>query len=243
MKSKIIHSFRILYLIGLVLLFFSLFLEWYSFQIYDFDNELLVSWSYSFFNGWVTPFSGSSSLNEVMKPENVSIPFIVNILLIIALIASGYIVILKNVDQATDIKSYNKYGYVNGFLLLLIAYYLIICPVMYLIPNELYYPLLNIRNYDSGLIKWYAIGPSYILQLISFPLIFPYSVFYFKTVSKFMQQERAPEKVFNRMIQESQELLDLDQYIAEEELNQELDSEILKDDINNILTTFIEGKN
>ena len=96
MKSKIIHSFRILYLIGLALLFFSIFLEWYSFQIYDFDNELLVSWSYSFFNGWVTPFSGSSSLNEVMKPENVSIPFIVNILLIIALVASGYIVVLKN---------------------------------------------------------------------------------------------------------------------------------------------------
>jgi hypothetical protein len=218
-------------------------LEWYSFQIYDFENELLVSWSYHFFNGWVTPFSGISPLNEAMRPENVSIPFIVNILLIISLVMSGYIVTLKNVDQATNIKSYIKYGYVNGFLLLLIAYYLIICPVMYLIPNELYYPLLNIRNYDSGLIKWYAIGPSYILQLISFPLIFPYSVFYFKTVSKFINQQRAPEKVFHSLIEDSQEILDFDQYIAEEELNQEFDSQTPKDDINNILTTFIEGKN
>jgi hypothetical protein len=243
MKSKIAQSFRIIYFIGLILLFFSLFLDWYSFEIYDFENELVVSWSYYFFIGWVTPFSESSPLNEAMKPENVSIPFIVNILLFIALIASGYIVILKNVDQATNIKSYNKYGYVNGFLLFLIAYYIIICPVMYLIPNELYYPLLNIRNYDSELIKWYTIGPSYILQVISFPLIFPYSVFYFKTISKFIQHERTPEKIFHRMIQKSQELLDLDQYIAEEQLKKECDSQTTKEDINNILTTFIEGKN
>ncbi|MFX0021530.1 MAG: hypothetical protein ACFE9S_04340 [Candidatus Hermodarchaeota archaeon] len=243
MRSKITHSFRTIYFIGLVLLFFSLFLEWYSFQIYNFDNELLVSWSYHFFSGWITPFSDNAPLNEALKPVNSSIPFIINILLIIVLVASGYIVILKNVDQAKNIKSYNKYGYVNGFLLLLVAYYLIMCPVMYLIPNELYYPLLNVRNYDAGLIKWYAIGPSYILQLISFPLIFPYSVFYFKTVSKFIQQERAPNKIFHRMIQDSQELLDLDQYIAEEELNQDFDSKTPKEDINNILTTFIEGKN
>ncbi len=242
MMNKITHSFRIMYLIGLALLFFSLFLEWYSLQIYDFDNELLVSWSYYIFNGWITPFSGSSPLNEVMKPENVYIPFTVNILLIIALLASGYVVILKNIDQATDIKSYNKYGYVNGFLLLLVIFYLIICPLMYLIPNELYYPLLNIRNYESSLIELYAIGPSYILQLISFPLIFPYSIFYFKTISKFIHQERAPEKLFHRVIQDSQEPLDLDQYIAEEELGQEFDSQIPKDDISNILTTFIEGK-
>jgi len=193
--------------------------------------------------GWVTPVSGSSPLNDALKPENVSIPFIVNILMLIALLASGYIVILKNVDNATDINSYNKYSYVNGFLLLLIVYYVIICPIMYLIPNELYYPLLNIRNYDLGLIKWYTIGPSYFLQLISFPLIFPYSIFYFKTVSKFIQQKRSPEKVFHRLIQGSQEPLDLDQYIAEEELNQEFDAQASKDDINNILTTFIEGQN
>ncbi|MFX0073265.1 MAG: hypothetical protein ACFFAO_19470, partial [Candidatus Hermodarchaeota archaeon] len=196
MYNRITQNFRIIYFVGLILLFFSLFLEWYSFQIYDFENNLLVSWSYNLFNGWITPFSGSSPLNEALKPENVSIPFIVNILLIIVLTASGYIVILKNVDQASDIKSYSKYGYINGFLLLLLAYYIIICPLMYLVPNELYYPLLIIRNYDAGLIKYYTIGPSYILQIISFPLIFPYSVFYFKTISKFVQQKRTPEKVF-----------------------------------------------
>ncbi|MFX1377899.1 MAG: hypothetical protein ACFFA4_02300 [Promethearchaeota archaeon] len=239
--SKIIHRFRIIYLIGLTLLFFSLFLEWYSYQIYNFDSELLVSWSYYFFYGWATPFTEASPLNEGMKPVNATIPFVINALLLIALLTSGYIVIFKNVEKAKVIKTYNKYGYANGFILLLLAFYLIICPLMYLIPNELYYPLLNIRNYDSEVIIWYSIGPSYVLQIISFPLIFPYSIFYFKTISNFIQRERNPEKQMHKIIQDSQELIDLDQYIAEEELDQEINSPISKDDINNIVTTFIEG--
>jgi len=124
----------------------------------------------------------------------------------------------------------------------LIGYYVIVCPVMYLVPNELYFPLLSIRDYDLEVIRVYSIGSGYILQLISFPLIFPYSAFYYKTISSFIQQERAPEKMLQKTIQDSQEFLDLDKYIAKEELNQERDIGMPEDEVNPILTTFMEGR-
>ena len=108
MRLRIINSFRILYLIGLVFLFFSLFLDWYTFQMYDFNNNLIVSWSYYFFTGWQSPFTTSFTLNEVMMPKNASIPFTINIVTIITIILSGYVVLFKNIDQAMRIKSYNK---------------------------------------------------------------------------------------------------------------------------------------
>jgi hypothetical protein len=231
-----------MYLAGLVLLFLSLFLEWYSFQMYDFSNDLVVSWSYYFFNGWRTPFSTSSTLNDIKRPDNALIPITINIVMIIAIILSGYVVLFKNIDQAVKIRSYYKYAYINGFLVLLVMYYLIICPIMYFIPNGLYFPLLNINDYDLEFIHLYAIGPGYILQLLAFSLVFPYSIFYFKTINTFIQQERTPEKMLVRQIANSQEPLDLDKYIAEEDLKQELNSQESENDTNNLITTFIEVK-
>ena len=40
MHKKVTHIFRMADLVGLMLILFSVFLEWYSFQIYNFDNNL-----------------------------------------------------------------------------------------------------------------------------------------------------------------------------------------------------------
>lgn len=210
--------------------------------MYDFSNDLVVSWSYYLFSGWQTPFNTSFTLNEVMMPKNASIPYIINILTIITIILSGYVVLFKNIDQATRIKSYNKYTYVNGFLLLLVMYYVIICPLMYFIPDKLYFPLLNIRDYDLGYIYLYAIGLGYILQLFAFSLMFPYPIFYFKTINTFIQEEKTPEKLLAKTIRESEDPLDIDKYIAEEELKLEFISQAPEGDIDNIITAFIEEK-
>jgi hypothetical protein len=242
MKRNTTSIFRIVYIIGLIMLFFSLFLEWYSFKTVDFGNSLLVSWSYYLFTSWQTPISSASALNMLIKPENILIPLIINIILIIVLFAAGYVVLFKNIDRATLVTSYNKYAYINIFLILLIGYYIIVCPVLYLFPQELYFPLLFIRDYDLEYIYIYSIGPGYIMQLISFPLIFPYSVFYYKTTSSFTQQEKSPEKLLQNVISNSQEVLDLDKYIAEEELHQKTHIKVPEENINEILTTFMEEK-
>ncbi|MFX0135495.1 MAG: hypothetical protein ACFFDN_17760 [Candidatus Hodarchaeota archaeon] len=239
MKAITNRTFRITYLVGLIFLFFSIFLEWYCFQIFNLDNELIVSWNYNLFFGWITPFPSSFTLNGVMRPENTTIPLIMNILFLSSIIISGYVVLFKDVSNAVDIKKYNKYAYFNGFVLLIVFSYIIISPVLYLIPYELYFPLLNIRNYDAGFIFLYTIGPGYILQLFSFPLLFPYSVFYYQTVTLFRQEDHTPEKIVDNLINKAQEPLDLDKFIAEEELKQKFDTP--EEDIYNIVTTFIEG--
>jgi len=240
MKIMTNHMSRAAFLVGLIFLFFSLFLEWYCFQMFNLDNELIVSWNYNLFLGWTTPFPGNFTLNGAMKPESTAIPFIINILFISSIILSSYVVLFKDVNHAIKVKDYSKYAYINGFALLMVYFYIIIAPVIYLIPYELYFPLLNIRNYDAGFVFLYTIGPGYILQLISFPLIFPYSIFYYRTVTIFRQEEHTPEKIVNNVINSAQEPLDLDKFIAEEELKQKFDTP--EDDINKIVTTFIEGE-
>ena len=239
MKFMKNHIFRTIFLVGLIFLFFSVFLEWYCFQMFNLDNELIVSWNYSLFLGWTTPFSGDFTLNGAMKPQSTSIPLIINFLFISTIILSAYVVLFKDVNHAINVKNYHKYAYINGFALLMSTFYIIIAPIMYLIPYELYFPWLNIRNYDAGFISLYAIGPGYILQLISFPLIFPYAIFYYRTIIIFRQEEQTPEKIVNTVIDSAQEPLDLDKFIAEEELRQKFDTP--EDDINKIVTTFIEG--
>ena len=73
MKNKIITSFKTLFFIGLILLFFSFFLDWYSFQIYD-STGLVVSWNYNLFVDWSTPLS-NSSVFEIPALINITLQY------------------------------------------------------------------------------------------------------------------------------------------------------------------------
>jgi len=53
-------------LAGVILLFVSLFLEWYSFQVVDINNELIVSWSYNLFSEWTTDFPRGATVNDAL---------------------------------------------------------------------------------------------------------------------------------------------------------------------------------
>jgi len=242
MERSASYVFRLLALVGLIILFFSIFVEWYLFQVYDFHNDLVASWSYYFFTEWQTPFTSSSILNSSMKPDNATIPFIINYILIGGILASGYVILVKNIDNAEAIKNYTKFAYINIFVVLLVGYYVIVSPILYLAPNELYFPFLSIRDYELELFYVYNVGTGYIMQLISFPLIFPYAVFYYKTANAFTQQEREPEKVLQKTIDDSLELVDLDKYIAEEELTQKLDTQLSGSDAESLITTLVEGR-
>jgi hypothetical protein len=178
-----------------------------------------------------------------MEPENATVPIIINIILIIVILAAGYVVLLKDVENADNIRNYNKFAYILIFVILLTGFYTIVCPIMYLAPNELYFPMLTVRDYDLEYLYIYSIGIGYILQLISFPLIFPYSVFYYKTVSSFIQEERSSEKILQNAIQTSQEPIDLDRFIAEEELeDKQIPIVSMEEEVNPILTEYMEEK-
>jgi len=229
-------------MVGLGLLFLSLFLDWYTFQIYNLDKELVVSWQYNLFREWITPVSESSGLNESLRPPNLMIPLSITILFIVAIVLSGYIIIFKNFERASSLNGYSLYAYILLFLLLLVLTYIIIYPIMYLIPQELYFPFLQVTDYDAQLMYLYSIGPGYCSLLISFPLIFPYIAFYYKTITNFGYKDKTPEKQMQALIEKVQEPLDIDRMLAQEELKQQFSSEEGDKELNNILTSFMEGE-
>jgi len=242
MSIRIIGGFKLSFLIGLILLFLSPFMEWYSYQIFTLEYELVVSWKFNIFLEWSTSLFPSTPFNEVLRPENLAIPLVINILLFVSIILSGYVVLFKNVEKIESLQKFSLYSYILGSVLVLNLFYIVIFPVMYLLPQGLYFPFLQIVDYDSTFIYILTCSQGYILQSIAFPLIFPYIIFYFKTISTFQQKEKTPETIITKIIEKAQEPIDIDKLIAQEELKQKFNKKKpQEDDLENFITTFIEG--
>ncbi len=244
MNTKIIQNFRIIVLGCLIILFLSIFFNWYSFQVHSIDNEILVSWNYHIFTEWTTPISSDSSLNDALRPDSLRIPLAINILYLIMIILSGYVVLFKDFEQADSLSSHNYNRYILGFLLFLNFFYIIFFPIMYLFPQDLYFPFLQIVDYDAKIKISCAIGPGYLMQLIAFPLICPYIIFYYRTITNFEHERKSVKKNLDKVIERVQEPLDIDKLIAQEELKQQFsdNTEHPVDMINSILTSFLEGE-
>jgi len=209
---------KLMLLVGVILLFVSLFLEWYSFQVVDLNNAIIASWSYNLFYEWTTEFPSGITVNEEYKPLNLGVPFYFNILFIITLVLSVGVIFSRDSHESKKLTNTRYFSYIFGFLLALTIFYVILFPSFYLYPNELYFPVLTNVDSELGITKNYTIGTGYILQLIGFILIFPYSVYYI--LSTFVQERnyRLPEIQIEEIIKEIQEPIDIDEFIAEEEL-------------------------
>ncbi len=211
---RIIDVFKNLFFVGLMVLFFSCFFDWYSFSMINSNGEMIMKWSYHLFFGWATPFSNSSVNNEY-QPESSLFPISINVVLIGLIIFSVYIVVFKNIENITSEKNKIVYGYGIMALCILILYYISSFP-WYL--GELYYPAINIDDLESGSTFIYTIELGYILQVLAFPMIFAYTLYYLMTAIKFEKEESAPEKIVHDLVLNVQEELDFDKLIAKEEL-------------------------
>jgi hypothetical protein len=209
---------RLALLTGVILLFVSLFLEWYSFQVVDTNSELIASWSYNLFFDWTTDFPGGVVVNEEYRPDNLGVPFLVNILFITILILSLGVCIFREIDSSKNSMYVRYYSYIFAFLLIFTIFYTVLFPSLYLYPNELYFPVLTIFDNELNITINYSIGIGYVLQLFGFVLIFPYSLYYLLTVTALERSHQIPEIQIEKIIQNIQEPIDLDEYIAEEEL-------------------------
>ena len=215
MKFKIKIIFRILYIIGLILLFLSMFLDWYYVQVFNNQGKLTASWAYNPFFEWYTITNNDK---KFIKPPDLLMPVIIHIIFLFTVGISGYIVLFNDVETKDDLEKLYPYAYVNFFLIVLNLYYIFAFPLFYLIPNDLYFPFMKIRNKDIDATYIYYIGPGYILQVISFLFIFPYAIFYYKTIEKFKTRKHSYQRVIKSYIEQSQEPLDLDKLITQEEL-------------------------
>ncbi|MFX0025322.1 MAG: hypothetical protein ACFE8M_02830 [Candidatus Hermodarchaeota archaeon] len=216
---KIKSTFRKLFVIGLVLALISLFLDWYIFQAFNIEGEQVVYWSYSPLFDWYSPiFASGSVFNELYKPQNSAIPFAMTILFIISVFLSIFGVLFKDIEKDHLFQKLRFYAYIHIFTVLFTAFYIFIYPIWYLLPNNLYFPFVEQNDPFLEVQFLYSVHIGYIIQIIGFILLFPYTIFYYHTLNLFEKESQSPENVVKRYLKKIQEPLDFDKYIREEEL-------------------------
>jgi len=119
-----------------------------------------------------------------------------------------------------------RFSFITLSLIVLIGFFVLIFPLFFLLPNDLYYPLLVYYDSELGLTVYYSMGPGYWLQVISFGCTFPYALFNLSVINTFEKEQFAPAEVIKSYIRNVKEEFDLDKLIAQEEL--EIESTYLK---------------
>lgn len=216
MKGSLPFYFKVVYLAGVTVLFVSLFVNWYTFQMFE-NGILTVSWSYNILFEWSTDLPPGISINENLRPGDLAVPPILNFLFIGILLFTLYIIFFKDLEQTENIGVLRKFSFGFVCLIALLLFYIVIFPIIYLVPNELYFPSLLDNNIDLSMRLSYSISYGYVLQLIGFLFVFPYSLHYYITITQFEKQENTPERRIAAYIENVQESIDFDRYIAEEE--------------------------
>ena len=216
MRASLPSYFKIVFLTGVIILFFSFFVEWYSFQMLE-DGIVTVSWKYNILFEWSTDLPSGLTTNEYYRPENLEVSNILNFLFLGVLSFTVYTVLFKDIEQSEDLGSLKRYSLGFVCLILLLLFYIVIFPIMYLLPNELYFPSLIDNHLIFDFRFSYSISYGYILLIVGFLLVFPYSMHYYLTITQFEKQENNPEKKIDAYIEKLQESIDIDKYIAEEE--------------------------
>jgi hypothetical protein len=216
MRERINAYFKIVFLTGAILLFLSFFLDWYVFQVYDSNNEIIASWSYNIIFEWSTDFPQGITTNEDNRPVNLNAPLVIVLLFGMMLILAVYVVLFKSITSSRK-TSQKRYSFPLLSLLILNGFYIVGFPIMYLFPNELYFPVLTIQNVELHTTVDYSISFGYILQLCGFVLVVPYVLFYYFAAVELERLEHKPEVRIEKYVKSIQEPLDLDKFIAEEE--------------------------
>jgi len=214
-------GYKIIFIIGLLFGFASLFLDWYYFQGVNDSNEIVVYWVYSVLFDWSTPFSQSATFNKFYEPKNASLPVAIIIAFLVVIFLSAYSVLFLDAERKNNLPKLKKIGFVNLSLVILIGFFILIYPLFFLLPNGLYYPFLVCYDYELEITLSYSLGPGYFFQLISFACTFPYAMFNHSVINTFEKEQSSVENTINQYIDSTREDLDLDKLIAREEFKLE----------------------
>lgn len=191
--------FKGLCLVGLILLFISLFFDWYSFSYENSSGQIFVSWVYNPLFEWSSDLAISGSNLELM-PNNLNIPILISIIFIGSLIFTGYVILYKDPEKERKLQSLTYYAYGNFLTLVLSSFYIISFPAVYLLQEGLFYPYILYEDYQTGITISYLFGPGYYIQVLGFVLSFPYIVFYLRIIEKFQNKDNDVSVVIDKYI-------------------------------------------
>lgn len=209
--------FKGFFFVGIFLSFLSFFFDHYQLIGYDDSQTLLFSWYYNIFIGWYTIFTENDTLNTLVKPTSFQVPLLITILTISMIGLSFCGGLLNNSKQEFKKKNQLLFSYANFFLMILIGFYIFVFPILYLFPNELFFPFLLIKSAGLNVNFFYSIGPGYILQTLALFLIFPYAFFFHSFLLKFYKKEINTNKAIESKYKDLKQSINLDSFIAEEE--------------------------
>ena len=226
MSINIKSGYKIIFLIGLIFSFASVFLDWYYFQGVLDSGVTIMSWVYNALFGWSTPFTEGNMFNEAYKPQNATMPVAIVIVLIVAVFLSAYSNLFYDVEKGDNLLKVKRFSFITLSLIVLIGFFVLIFPLFFLLPNDLYYPFMAYYDNELSLTFYYSIGPGYWLQVASFGCTFPYALFNLSVINSFEKEQFAPAEVVKSYIENIKEHFDLDKLIAQEEL--EIESTQLK---------------
>jgi len=219
-------GYKVIFLIGLVLCFTSVFLDWYYLEGVLDSGATIMSWIYNSLFGWSTPFTEGNVFNESYEPQNATMPIVVVIVFIIAVFLSSYSTLFHDVEQGDNILKVKRFSFITLLLIVLIGFFVLVFPLFFLLPYELYYPFMVYYDSELSLTLYYSMGPGYWLQAVSFGCTFPYALFNLSVINTYEKEQNSPGEVINSYIRNSKEKFDLDKLIAQEEY--EIESSYLK---------------
>ena len=226
MSINIKSGYKIIFLIGLIFSFASVFLDWYYLQGTLVSGEPIMSWIYNVLFGWSTPFAEGNAFNEFYEPKNAIMPVAIVFVLIAAIFLSAYSTLFHDVEKGDNLIKVKRFGFITISLVTLMGFFVLVFPLFFLLPNGLYYPFTIYFDYELELVLSYSIGPGYWFQVISFGCTFPYAMFNQSVLSNFEKEKFTPAEFIQAHINNSKEQIDLDQLIAQEEF--EIESAQLK---------------
>ena len=218
MSINIKSGYKIIFLVGLILGFASVFLDWYYLQGVLDSGATIMSWFYNPLFGWSTPFGEGNMFNESYRPQNATMPVVIVLVLIVAVFLSAYSTLFHDVEKGDNLLKVKRFSFITLLLIVLIGFFVLIFPLFFLLPNNLYYPIMVYYDSVLELTLYYSIGPGYWLQVISFGCTFPYALFNLSVINSFEKEQFAPAEVIKSYIEKMKEGFDLDKFIAQEEL-------------------------
>ena len=233
-------GYKIIFLIGLIFGFASVFLDWYYLLGALDSGATVTSWVYNALFGWSTPFVEGNSFNEFYRPQNATMPVAVVIVFIVAVFFSAYSALFHDVEKNDDLLKVKRFSFITLSLITLSGFFILVFPLVFLLPNDLYYPFMFYHDYELGFTLSYTIGPGYWFQVISFGLTFPYALFNYSVINTFEKEMSSPAEVVQSYIKNAKEQFDLDKLIAQEEMRLESDQLKQKNAPNNQVEQIYE---
>jgi hypothetical protein len=215
--TNTVRNYKILFIIGIITSFVSLFLNWFQVSITNLDGQVLFKDSFSFIFGWSTPQGTLNPLLNKYYPIRFSIPNLLTITYLILIAGSVFIVLFRNIEKSRDFERSKYNAYFLLALCLMISLVLIIFPTYYLLPNGLFFPGVMFEDIVLEVNVTHQVGIGYYGQAVSFTFMIPHSLFCYQTSKWFEMEIKDPIRQKQSQIEELEHSLDIRGIIADEE--------------------------